>query len=74
MAKNILFTQKIRVYQGKYIATSGDKVIASGKDAREAFQIAKKILGGKKKKVEAVYYVPRKKDLLTALCVFHTIN
>lgn len=70
MAKNILFTQKIRKYQGKYIAVIGQNVIASGKDAKEAFTLAKKILGPKK--VEGVYYVPQKKDLLTALCVFHT--
>lgn len=72
MYRNILFTQKIKKYQGAYIAVAKDKVIASGKDAKEAFELAKKLLG--KKKVEGVYYVPQKKDFLIALCVFHTIR
>lgn len=69
MRKNILFTQKIKVYQGRYIAVARNKVVASGKDAKDVFKLAKKILSPKK--VEGIYYVPRKKDLLTALCVFH---
>lgn len=72
MVKNILFTQKIRKYQGKYIAVAQDKVVASGRDAKETFRLAKKVLGFKK--VEGIYYVPQKKDLLTALCVFHISN
>jgi len=70
--KNILFTQKVKKYQGKYIAVVKNKVVSSGKDAREAFSLAKKILG--RKKVEGVYYIPQKKDLFTALCVFHISN
>jgi ABC-type molybdate transport system substrate-binding protein len=73
MMKNILFTQKVKKYQGKYIAVSNDKVIASGKSAKEVFELAKKLLSGDKK-VEGVYYVPQKEDLLTALCVSHTSN
>lgn len=72
MGKNILFTQKVRAYQGKYLAVANDKVVASGKDAKEVFQLAKKILG--KKKIGGIYYVPRKRELLTALCVFLTSN
>ena len=70
--KSLLFTQKIRKYQGKYVAVAGEKVIASGKDAKETFELAKKLLG--KKKPSGIYYIPRKKDLLTALCVFLTFN
>lgn len=73
MVQNVLFTQKIRKYQGKYIAVVKNKIIASGKNAKDVFQLAKKILGPKKK-VEGIYYVPRKEDLLTALCVFHIFN
>jgi len=73
MTKNILFTQKAKKYQGKYVAVAKEKVIASGRDAKEVFQLAKKILGPNKK-IEGVYYIPQKKDLLTALCVFHTTN
>ncbi len=62
--KNILFTQKVKKYQGKYIAVAKDKVIASGKDAMQAFELAKKVLG--KRKVDGVYYVPQKKDFLIA--------
>lgn len=72
MPKNILFTQKVRKYRGKYIAVADDKVVASGKDAKETFGLAKKILG--RRKVEGIYYIPQKKDLLTALCVFRTSN
>lgn len=68
--KNIIFTKKVKKYQGKYIAVIKDRIIASGKNAKEAFQLAKKLLG--KKKVEGIYYIPQKKDLFTALCVFHT--
>jgi len=71
MAKNILFTKKAKKYEGQYIAVTKEKVVASGRNAKEVFQLAKKILGSQKK-VEGVYYVPQKKDLLTALCVFHT--
>ena len=71
--QNILFTQKARKYQGKYIAVVENKVVASGRDAKEVFQLAKKVLG-QDKKVEGIYYVPQKEDLLTALCVFHTFN
>lgn len=67
--KNILFTQKVKKYQGKYIAVVKDRVVASGKDAKEAFELGRKVLGNKK--VEGVYYVPQKKDFLIALCVFH---
>jgi len=70
--KNILFTQKVKKYQGKYIAVVKDRIVASGKDAKEAFDLAKKILG--RKKVEGVYYIPQRKDLLTALCVFRISN
>jgi len=72
-AQNILFTAKARKYQGKYIAVVKNKVVASGKDAKEVFQFAKKVLG-QDKKIEGIYYVPQKEDLLTALCVFHTSN
>lgn len=70
--KNILFTQKVKKYQGKYIAVVKDKVVASGRDAKEAFQLGKKVLG--EKKIEGIYYIPQKKDFLTALCVFHISN
>lgn len=72
MSKSILFTQKIRKYQGKYVAVAKGKVVASGKNAKETFESAKRILGPRK--VEGIYYVPQKKDLLTALCVFHISN
>lgn len=62
MGENILFTHKIRKYQGHYIAVVGDKVVASGKDVKETFKTAKRVLG--RKKVEGIYYIPRKKDLL----------
>ncbi|MBI3443571.1 hypothetical protein HY008_02785 [Candidatus Woesebacteria bacterium] len=68
---NILYTQQTRDFQGKYLAVSKNKIIASGKSAAEAFNSAKRILT-KGKKVEGVYYIPRKKDLLTALCAFPT--
>ncbi len=54
------------------MAVVGDKIVVSGKNANETFQMAKRILG--RKKVEGIYYVPRKKDLLTALCVFLISN
>lgn len=72
MTKNILFTQKVKKYKGQYIAVRNNKIIATGKDARETFGLAKKVLGTKK--IEGIYYVPQKKDLLTALCVFHIFN
>ena len=68
--KNILFTQKVRKYKGKYIAVFKDKIVASGKNAKEAFDLASTVLGSKK--IEGIYYIPQKKDMLTALCVFHT--
>ena len=49
------------------MAVTEDKVIASGSSAKETFQVAKRVLG--REKVEGIYYIPRKKDLLTALCV-----
>jgi len=64
----IIFTQKVKKYQGSYVAVVKNKIIASGKTAKEAFELAKKFLGPKK--VEGIYYIPTKKDLLTALCVF----
>ncbi len=70
MRNNIFFTQKAQKYQGSYVAVVKEKVIASGKSAKEAYQLAKKILG--RKKVEGVFYIPQKKDLLTALCVSRT--
>lgn len=70
MVKSILFTRQVRRYQGTYVAVVGGKVVASGTSAKEAFRVAKNLLG--RKKVEGVYYIPRKKDLLTALCVFRT--
>ena len=72
MVTNILFSQKVKKYQGQYIAASENKVVASGKSAKEAFSLAKKILGSKK--IDGIYYIPQKKDLLTALCVFHTLR
>ena len=71
MTKNILFTQNVKRYQGEYIAVVKNRVVASGKSAKEAVQLAKKILSPQKK-IEGIYYVPQKKDLLTALCVFHS--
>ena len=44
MAKNILFTQRVRKYQGTYVAVSRGKVVASGKHAREVFQLAKRLI------------------------------
>ena len=73
MTKNILFTQNVKRYQGEYIAVVKNRVVASGKSAKEAVQLAKKILSPPKK-IEGIYYVPQKKDLLTALCVFHITN
>lgn len=67
--KDILFSQKVERYQGKYIAVIKDKIVASDKSAKEVFELAKKILGPKKR-IEGIYYIPSKKDLLTALCVF----
>jgi hypothetical protein len=72
MSKHILFTQKIRKYQGKYIAVVGKRGVASGRTAKEAFALAKKLLGARK--VEGIYYIPQRKDLLTALCVYHISN
>lgn len=72
MNKNILFTHKIRKYKGQYVAVTGDKVIASAKSAKEVFESAKKIAGSKK--IEGIYYIPQKEDLLTALCVFRISN
>lgn len=69
MSEHILFTQKIRKYQGKYIAVVGKRIVASGCTAKEAFELAKKLLGPRK--VEGIYYIPQRKDLLTALCVYH---
>lgn len=68
---NILYTQKVRAYPGKYLAIHNNKIVAIGKTATEAYNLGKKILG-EKKKPEAVYYVPQKKDFLTALCVSPT--
>lgn len=72
MTKNIFFTQKTKQYQGRYIAVAKNKIVASGKNAEDTFKLAKKILSPKK--VEGIYYVPQKKDLLTALCVFPIFN
>ena len=69
MRQAIFFAQKVKKYQGRYIAVAGDKIVSSGKSAKEAFELATKILGSKK--IEGVYYIPSKKDLLTALCVYH---
>ena len=68
MNEHILFTQKVRKYQGKYIAVVGKRVVASGRTAKETFEVAKKLLGPRK--VEGIYYIPQRKDLLTALCVY----
>jgi hypothetical protein len=68
MDEHILFTQKVRKYQGKYIAVVGKRIVASGRTAKEAFELARKLLGPRK--VEGVYYIPQRKDLLTALCVY----
>ncbi len=68
---NILYSQKIKAYGGKYLAIHNNKIVAIGRSATEAFNMGKKILG-EKKKLEAVYYVPQKKDFLTALCVSPT--
>ncbi len=72
MTSNLLFTKHAQKYRGQYVAVAGNEVVASGKNAVEAFEIAKKILGSKK--VEGVYYIPQKEDLLTALCVFPTFK
>lgn len=66
--KPFFFTQRVKKYQGSYVAVAKNKIIASGKTAKEAFELAKKILGPEK--IEGIYYIPTKKDLLTALCVF----
>ena len=71
--KTILFTQKVKKYQGSYIAVAKDRIVASGKSAKEVSEMAKKILGPTQK-IEAIYYIPTKKDLLTALCVFPIIK
>jgi hypothetical protein len=68
MIKKLIFSPKIRKYQGQYVAVSKDRVVASGKDAKETFLKAKKDLG--REKVQAFYYIPQKKDLLTALYAF----
>lgn len=74
MKTNLLFTKGVRKYQGKYVAVTQGKVIASGRSAPEAFRLARAVLGDRKRrqKVEGVYYIPRREDLLTALCVFRT--
>lgn len=66
------FTNRVKSYQGQYVAVSANKVVASGKTAKEVYDVAKKLLG--KKKVEGVYYIPQKKDFLTALCVFPSFS
>lgn len=72
MQKHILFAQKVKKYQGKYIAVKGERVVASGRSAKEAFSLGKKLL--RAKTPDGVYYIPTKKDLLTALCVSLTFN
>lgn len=73
MKTHLLFAKQLRKkYQGQYVAVTQGKVVASGRSAPEAFRLARELLGGRKRKkrVEGVYYVPRREDLLTALCVF----
>lgn len=73
MTTKLLFAKQLRKkYQGQYVAVAQGKVVASGRSASEAFRVARELLGGqkRKKRVEGVYYVPRREDLLTALCVF----
>jgi len=72
MKKHILFTKFVRQYQGSYIAVAKEKIVASGPSAKAAFETAQKILKSRRQKVEGVYYIPQKKDLVTALCVFRT--
>ena len=72
MIKNILFTSKVKSYQGQYVAVVSNRVVASGKTAKEAYDLAKELIG--KKKVDGVYYIPQKKDFFTALCVFHILK
>ena len=72
MDSSILFTHKIRRYKGQYVAVIGGKVVASGKSAKEVFELAKKV--ARNKNIEGVYYIPQKEDLLTALCVFRISN
>lgn len=70
MPKSVLLTKKVQKYRGQYVAVARDKIIASGHDAVEAFRLAQKILG--RKKVDGVYYVPQREDLLHALWIFPT--
>lgn len=50
------------------MAVADGKIIASARNAKDALLLGERMAG----KVEGIYYVPQKKDLLTALCVFHT--
>jgi len=59
MKQNILYSQKIKKYKGKYVAVAHDKVVASGPNAKTAYQLAQKILG--KQKVEGLYYSRKNK-------------
>jgi len=74
LSENILFTQRAKKYQGMYIAVARNRVVASGRHAREAYSLAQHILRHQREKVDGVYYIPRKQDLLTALCVFRTFR
>lgn len=68
--KHFLFSrQKIKKHEGNYVAVIENKVVASGKTAKETFELAKKLIGAQKK-IEGIYYIPTKRDFLTALCVF----
>lgn len=54
-------------YTGKYIVVADEKVIAVGRSALEAYKKAKRQL--LPKQPFGVYYLPKPKELLTALWI-----
>lgn len=71
IAPHILFTKNIkREHRGKYIVVKNGKIVATGKNAKEAYRLAKKVIP--KARIEGIYYIPQREELLTALCVFRT--
>ncbi|MBI2136203.1 succinyl-CoA synthetase subunit alpha [Candidatus Woesearchaeota archaeon] len=53
----------LRQYEGKYVAIIGDKVVASGYNAKEVFDEAKKKTG----KIPTIAKIPREDALILTL-------
>lgn len=53
----------LKLYEGKYVAIVGDKVIASGYNAKEVFDEAKKKTG----KIPTIAKIPREDALILTL-------